>query len=157
MSATQEILIGKGLNAIRFGIHRETLKKQLGEPTEIEQLSSDEDDDENEYFIEVWHYDELDTSFSFDEEDDWRLTNIASNADDLSFQGKSIKDMPIEEFKSLIDESEVGEIEIEELEDNQKLLSILVSSINFWFEDGLLSEVQWGVLWTSEDIPKWPL
>ena len=156
MSDAQEIKIGKGVNAIRFGIHRETLKKELGEPTEIEQLSSDEDDDENEYFIEVWHYDEIDTSFSFDEEDDWRLTNIASNNDNLQFQGKNIKNMSIEEFRTLIDETELGEVEIEDIEDNHKLLSIIASSINFWFEENKLSEVQWGVLWTSEDIPKWP-
>lgn len=156
MSDAQEIKIGKGVNSIRFGIHRETLKKELGEPTEIEQLSSEEDDEDSEYFIEVWHYDEIDTSFSFDEEDDWRLVNIASNNDELMFQGKNIKGMSLEDFKSLIDETELGEIEIEEIEENQTLLSIISSSINFWFEDNSLSEVQWGVLWTNEDIPKWP-
>lgn len=156
MSTTQEIKIGKGVNDIRFGIHRDTLKKMLGEPDEIEQLDADEDDDENEYLIEVWHYDDNDLSFSFDEEDDWRLMSIACNSSDLVFEGKNIKGISIDDLKSQINEEQLGEIEIEELDENQKLLSILSSSINFWFENDVLTEVQWGVLWTSEDTPRWP-
>lgn len=156
MSTVQEIKIGKGLNDIRFGIHRETLQKILGEPDEMEQLSADEEDDDNEYFIEVWHYDDLDLSFSFDEEDDWRLMSIAANSSDMVFNGKNIKGISMDELKTQINESDLGELEIEVLDDHQKLMSILASSINFWFEDDALTEVQWGVLWTSEDTPKWP-
>jgi len=156
MSTTQEIKIGKGVNDIRFGIYRESLKKMLGEPDEIEQLSADEDDEENEYFVEVWHYDDLDISFSFDEEDDWRLMSIAANSSNIVFNGENIKGISPDQLKSQINESELGELETEELDDNQKLISILASSINFWFENNALTEVQWGVLWTSEDTPKWP-
>ncbi|MCB0538952.1 MAG: hypothetical protein KDE33_15675 [Bacteroidetes bacterium] len=156
MNTPQVIKIGKGLNDIRFGIYRETLKKTLGEPTEIEQLSANEDDDEDEYFVEVWHYDEMDLSFSFDEEDDWRLMSIAANSDEMVFNGKNIKGISLAELKELVSEEELGEMEEEMLDDNQKVVSILSSSINFWFENDALTEVQWGVLWTNEDIPKWP-
>lgn len=156
MTTTQEIKIGTGLNNIKFGISRDDLKAILGEPSEMEQLSSDEEDEENEYFVEAWHYDELDLSFSFDEEDDWRLTGIASNSDELIFKDMKITGMSLDDIKAYLIKEDLGEFEIEELGEDQKLLSILSLSSNFWFEDNKLTEVQWSVLWENEDTPIWP-
>ena len=154
MTTTQEIKVGTGLNNIKFGISRDDLKVILGEPSEMEQLSSD--DDEDEYLVEAWHYDESDLSFSFDEEDDWKLTGIASNSDELIFKDMKISGMSIDDIKAYLIKEDLGEFEIEELDEDQKLLSILSLSANFWFESNKLTEVQWSVLWENEDTPIWP-
>lgn len=154
MENSQEIKIGRGLNNILFGISRNTLKKQLGEPTEIDNYNAGEDD---EYLTEAWHYDNYEISASFDEEDDWKLTTLSTSSPQATIDGKKIIGLSLSEVKDIIAPLQLGDEDEEEMEDNQLLLSIVASSINFWFENGKLSEVQWGVLWKDEDTPKWPM
>lgn len=148
------ITIGEGIDSIKFGITREELNSKLGDPSEVEQFCIEED--ENEYYTEAWHYDDHNVSFTFDEEDNWRLTTIASNDDSLTLSDNKIADVSSEKIIALINDLNLGEYEIEELEEDQKVITVLASSINFWFENDELSEVQWGVLWENEDTPKWP-
>ena len=150
----QEIKIGKGLNSILFGTSRNSLKKLLGEPTEIDSYDAGEDD--NEYLTEAWHYDEFEISASFDEEDDWTLTTFSTSDKNATIDGKKVIGLTVEQIKEYIDSIGLEEPEVEEMEDNQTLVSYLKSCINFWFENGKLSEVQWGVQWKDEDTPKWP-
>ncbi len=154
MENLQEIKIGKGLNDVLFGITRETLKKKYGEPTEVDRYDAGEDD---EYLTEAWHYDELEISASFDEEDDWRLTTISTSSPTAKLNGKPIIGLTMPQLQEIIEPLDLGTVEIEEMEDDQTLLSVVDSSINFWFEFEKLSEVQWGVLWKDEDTPKWPV
>lgn len=154
MENLQEIKIGKGLNTILFGISKATLKNQLGQPTEIDSYNAGDDD---EYLTEAWHYDEYEISASFDEEDDWRLTTLSTSSPIATLNGKKVMGMSITEIQELVAPLELGEGEIEDMEEDQTLLSFIDSSLNFWFEDGKLSEVQWGVLWKDEDTPKWPV
>ncbi|MCB0381261.1 MAG: hypothetical protein KDD24_08390 [Flavobacteriales bacterium] len=154
MENSQEIKIGRGLNNILFGISRGTFKKQLGEPTEIDNYNAGDDD---EYLTEAWHYDNFEISASFDEEDDWKLTTLSTSSPIATLEGKKVIGMTVAQVEELIAPLQLGDVEMEEMEDDQVLMSIVASSINFWFEHGKLSEVQWGVLWKDEDTPKWPL
>ncbi len=154
MENTQEINIGRGLNNILFGISRDTFKKQLGEPTEIDNYNAGDDD---EYLTEAWHYDNFEISASFDEEDDWRLTTLSTSSPIAKLEGKNVIGMTVAQIEELIAPLQLGDVEMEDMEEDQLLMSIVASSINFWFEEGKLSEVQWGVLWKDEDTPKWPL
>lgn len=150
------INIGKGLNNILFGIKRADLKALLGEPNEKELYNTSEDDD---YQTEDWHYDELEISFSFDEEDGWKLTSIGSSSPDIAINGKKLMGMSLDEVIDATENMNLGDNELVDLSEddgNQQLLSFLESSINFWFEDNELTEIQWGVQWTDEDTPKWP-
>lgn len=156
MANTTAIKIGTGLGDIKFGISREELITLLGDPTETDQFSAVEEED---YVTESWHYDEHEFSVSFDEEDNWRLTTIAISSNEALLNDQVLigkdKASVIEILKTL----SLGEMESEDLSadmDNSELVSFVESSINFWFEDGLLSEIQWGVLWEDEDTPKWP-
>jgi hypothetical protein len=137
-----EIKAGKGINTIIFGCKRELLKQTLGEPTEKEIYNATEDED---YQTEDWHYDELETSFSFDEEDGWRLTTIATSSPEATIKGKKLIGLSVDEALDFSDEGE-----------NQKLISFLDTGINLWFENDVLSEIQWAVLWSDEDTPEWP-
>jgi len=152
----KDIKVGVGLGDIKFGISREDLIKAVGDPTETDQYSAVEEED---YLTESWHYDEHEFSVSFDEEDNWRLTTVAISSENALLEGNSLIGKNKDEVLSLLKSLNLGEMEDEELlegMENSQLISFISSSLNFWFEDGVLSEIQWGVLWENEDTPKWP-
>jgi hypothetical protein len=153
----KDVKIGIGLGDIEFGCTKEKLKYLLGEPTEkdIYNASGEEDG----YMTESWHYDEQEFSVSFDEEDNWKLTTISSSSEDTVFKGKTLIGKSVDEVLELLADEDLGENELEDLSDeevNQKLITFLGSSLNLWFEDDELTEIQWGVLWSDEDTPIWP-
>ncbi len=151
-----EIKAGKGINTIIFGCKRELLKQTLGEPTEKEIYNATEDED---YQTEDWHYDELETSFSFDEEDGWRLTTIATSSPEATIKGKKLIGLSVDEALAQTEGMDLGDNQLEDFSDegeNQKLISFLDTGINLWFENDVLSEIQWAVLWSDEDTPEWP-
>jgi hypothetical protein len=154
---TTEIKIGIGLGDIRFGITKEELIKIAGEPTEkdIYNASGEEDG----YLTESWHYDEAEFSVSFDEEDNYRLTTISTSSPDCMLNGVHVVGKGMDHIMALLKDEKLDEPEMEDLSDqsiDQKLLCFLASSLNLWFEDDNLTEVQWGVLWSDEDTPSWP-
>jgi len=146
----KDIKIGIGLGNIKFGITREELLKISGEPTETEQFA-----DEN-YTTETWHYDEDEFSVSFDEEDNWRLTTIAVSSDKYTFSANKLINLPFNKVMELLKDENLGDNELENIDENQQILSFMDKSINFWFENKVLSEIQWGLLWKDEDTPIWP-
>ena len=56
----KNITPGIGLGVLRFGMTREQIKQLLGAPDEIVNEEADS---------ETWHYDELDLSLNFDQEE----------------------------------------------------------------------------------------
>ena len=153
----KDIKIGHGLGDITFGDSKEKIKHLLGEPSEVDTFNASGEEDG--YLTEAWHYDDQEFSLSFDEEDNWKLTTISISSNKCSFNGENLIGKEMEEVLKLINSEELGENELDDLSDegiDQKLISFLRASLNLWFEDGELSEVQWGVLWSDEDTPKWP-
>ena len=155
MTDIENIKIGIGLGDIKFGVSREELIKKIGDPTEIDQYTPVEDED---YLTESWHYDENELSVSFDEEDNWRLTTIAISSPNSLFHDIKLIGKKKGEVLDLLKDLNLIDPELEKLSDdsNHLMASFIESSINFWFENDLLSEIQWGVLWEDEDTPKWP-
>ena len=60
----KNITPGRGLDDIIFGLKRSEVFNIQGEPTETEHV----DGDEESGAMEVWHYDELHLSLSFEED-----------------------------------------------------------------------------------------
>lgn len=152
-----QIKLGQGIGDVKFGLETDEVIALLGDPDEVEQdsfSSSDED------VAESWHYDEHEISLSFDEDADWRLVTIAVSSSDFKLNGETIIGKSMVEIKKMIKDQNLGDIEIEDFSDeetpNQKLLSVFKSSINFWFENDILTEVQFGLLWKDEENPIWP-
>ena len=152
-----DVKIGDGLGDIKFGFTKEKLKYLIGEPNEIDTYNASGEEDG--YLTESWHYDEHEFSVSFDEEDNWRLSTISISSPDSTYKSHQLIGKPMEEVMDLIDADELGENELDDLSDDnidQKLISFIRASLNLWFENGKLSEIQWGVLWSDEDTPSWP-
>lgn len=153
----KQILSGIGLGELKFGMTRDQIEAILGQPNEKEKYSyADFGDD----FTENWHYDDLELSLGFDQEEDWRLVTLAVTSKDFSFD----RFIPIGLTKELLG-SELHNIGINDLdfedwttEENvsHELLSSKILGINFWFDNNSLTEVQWAPLLIDDETIKWP-
>lgn len=153
----KEIKIGEGLGDLKFGMSREQVKAILGEPDDIDRYSdSDLEDDASE----SWHYDEPEISLSFDEDVDWKLVTIAVSSPAYELLNKKLIGLDSEALMAELKSMELGDFETEdwsseELPDH-KLISYPETQINFWLEDGELTEIQWGPLFSDEETIRWP-
>ncbi|MDP4186830.1 MAG: hypothetical protein Q8907_10070 [Bacteroidota bacterium] len=149
---SKNIEIGRGIDAITFGMTRQEVEQIAGKPSEKETYPlSDEEND----MAETWHYDELDISISFEEAEDWLLTSISVSSPDYLLDGKQLIGKNFDQVVEELEKMELGEIEVEDSSPddgiNEKVLSIDESGLNFWFENGILTEIQWNPLWPEED------
>ena len=153
----KDIKIGHGLGDITFGDSKEKIDHLLGKPTDIDTFNAS--GEEEGYLTEAWHFDDEEFSLSFDEEDNWRLTTISISSPDAIFNGQQLIGKEMDEVLKFFSSDDFGENELDDLSDegiDQKLISFLRASLNLMFENGKLSEIQWGVLWSNEDTPSWP-
>ena len=153
----KNVILGEGVLNVKFGMTRDEVKAALGEPDEIENF----DDEEDEGQTEAWHYDEHELSATFDEVDDWRLTSLAVSSPDFLFQGVNLIGLSNEEVIQQIEIMDLGEVNMEEISDDelpdQQVATIVDASLNLWFEDGILTEIQWGPYWDEDnDEYIWP-
>jgi len=153
-----EVKVGEGLGDIKFGITRDELKRMMGEPEEKDGFSYDEED--QAVSTEAWHYDDLELSFSFDEDDQWLLGTIASSSEDTTFEGESVIGLDVDSLMNLLKNKGYEDAKQEDLSTdefpNHHVVVLEEDSINFWFEDGKLSEIQWGPVWEDEETIVWP-
>ncbi|MCB0703858.1 MAG: hypothetical protein KDC34_01050 [Saprospiraceae bacterium] len=148
----KDINTGSGLGPVKFGMSRETVKKLIGKASEIEH---DAFEDEEDSQTETWHYDEFNLSLSFDEGFDWRLVSMAVTSDYFEFRNKKLIGLNRADLEKTLHDLKIADLEYEDLSTPEFPLHELVSSdalgINFWFEDGLLTEIQWTPLLRDED------
>ena len=87
MSEAIQILLGEGLENVKFGMTKSQVNKILGTPdeTEVYHFSEDEED-----LTEAWHYDEHGFSVSFDQENDWLLGSIAVSQTSCLLEGMEL-------------------------------------------------------------------
>lgn len=142
----REILPGKGLGFLEFGMSRDQVKAILGEPDEIDFF---DDPEAEEDASESWHYDKLEISVSFDEYADWRLSAIAVSSPGYLLLGTSVVGMPQDELLKFLADNGITDTEEEDWSEpgsgDHKLLTSEELQVNFWMEDGKVSEVQWGI------------
>jgi len=153
----KEIKPGYGLGALKFGMSRAEVKLMLGEPSFTDKYShSDSSND----LTESWEYDDLELSLSFDEEESWKLTMMSVNSDFYEFEGKLMIGKSEKEIMTELTSLKIEDIYLEDVSDrdgdNHKVIEIDEKSINFWFVDGVLDEIQWSPLFIDDDTIKWP-
>jgi len=153
----QTILPGTGLGPIRFGMSRTDVHELLGEPDEKEQYTFSESLDD---MTESWHYDELELSASFDEEENWRLVSLAASSDDFTLNGVTLVGMGREELLSHLKDWDIQDLEFEDLSTldtpDHKLITSPENGLDLWLDHGILSEVQWSVVFLDDDTVAWP-
>lgn len=153
----KEILPGIGLGELKFGLNRDQVKGMLGEPDEIEMYRYGDSEKDG---TESWHYDELDLSIAFDEEEDWRLVTIAVSSEFFEYAGNKVINLTKKEVLSMLESLEIEDLEEEDMSETEEVKYELITSeelsINFWFEDDVLSEIQWGPQFLDDDTINWP-
>lgn len=151
------ILPGIGLGNIKFGIARDQLKDLLGEPNEIEKFSYTNSSSD---LSETWHYDELDLSVGFDEEDDWRLISFAVTSKNYELKSKHLFGCTREELLNTLESLNIDDLEFEGLATIDNSLHESISSpslgVNFWLDNEQLAEIQWSPLFNEDDSVDWP-
>jgi len=155
--ALKEIKPGYGLGVLKFGMSRAEVKLMLGEPSFIDKYShSDSAND----LTESWEYDQLELSLSFDEEENWKLTMISITADFYELGGKSFVGLPEDKLVEELNQLEFKDLDLEDCSEqdgqNHKVIEIEDKSINFWFIDGVLDEIQWSPFFIDDDTIDWP-
>ena len=155
----KEIIIGQGLGPVKFGMTRDQVEALLGAPDEVEEnVDIDEDLDEA---AEAWHYDELQMSASFDMEDDWRLGMMAISSEDATLNGKALiglnRNQLLESLQDMGFEDLVFEDWSDEEDEDRHLVQSDASAINFWLEEGVLTEIQWGPRYLDDETVDWPV
>jgi len=140
---------GVGLGSLKFGIFTTDVEDELGSPSESEK---NEDEGEN------WHYDDYDMSMSFDE--DSRLVTIAVSDESYLLEGVSLIGKDVEFVEEQVKSMNLGESLHEEMSEGVEggisVLGFEDSSMNLWFEDGILTEIQFWPLFKDEETIVWP-
>lgn len=147
-----KIELGKGVGPVKFGMNREELKMVLGEPDEIENFSFEEN---HNNMAESWHYDEYEMSVAFEEIEGWKVTSIAVSSDDYEIKGHRLIGLSRREVEKKLKQLGLEDLEYENCSSPENpelfLLSHDEKGLNLWFEDGLLSEIQWCPTWDDEE------
>lgn len=148
---------GIGLGDVKFGILKSDLAFLLGKADEVDNYSYNDSGNDN---TENWHYDSLELSVGFDEEDDWRLITLSiSNKSYELFNFHPIG-LNRQKLTDLLNKQGVKDLEHEDMATIESPTHELVSSdtlgMNFWFDDGQISEVQWGPFFIDDETIDWP-
>lgn len=154
----KQIVLGTGLGVLHFGMTKPQVEELLGSPSEKEEFALSEEDTED--ITETWHYDELELSMSFDKADNWRLGTISVNADYYTLEGKIKVGTTLKAAQAVLADLDINDVQLEDWSNaenpDHKLLTSEEESLNLWFEDGVLSEIQWNSVYDAEGNIIWP-
>lgn len=153
----KNITLGQGLDELQFGLSREEVIQLVGEPTEKEHMEGDDESGA----MEAWHYDEQNLSLSFEEDCDWRLTSITTASPDVNFEGIDLIGVSQSEVMEQMEVFNLGEFELQDISSEELPDQLLAAnadfSLNLFFDNDILAEIQWGPYWDEEEeVPIWP-
>ena len=153
----REIKPGIGLGEIKFGMTRKQIKAILGEPEEIEKFSYSNIEED---LTESWEYYGLALTLGFDEEDNWRLGMISVSSSFYTLLEKELIGLNQKAVIDFIKNNKLGEVKIEDLSSVENPNHILIDTqdrmMNFWFDDGILGEIQWSPEYIDDNTIEWP-
>ncbi len=148
------IILGTGIDDIKLGIKTKELEKMIGKPSGIDKAGEEDT-------LELWHYDELNMSFGFSNEFGGSLLTITTSDEDTVIEDVSLIGDTLQEALDKLEMFGFNDIDIEDIstkeEPNQQLVTVFEYSLNLWFDNDELAEIQWGTFWDIEkDKPVWP-
>ncbi len=147
------ILLGEGLNNIKFGMTQEEVTALLGEPTEIEK------DSEEGIDLVTLHYDNEEISLVFDGSVDFKLISIASSNENTSLKERNIIGLSEGELLTTLEDMGFDDVSDEYYEAESNSENMYTSDeygINFFIDEGEVSEVIWYPDFDEEGEISWP-
>ncbi len=146
----KEIKPGTGYGKIKFGASMDDIEARLGKPSEIER-----DEDQLTY----WHYDDEILSLTFDGTEGWKLSSLLAGDLGMKLFDQDLDELSQEGLKALLKENGAKNVTSQdEIVDGATIDTIEAEDLEmiFWFENGDLTEVQWGPFFNDEDSIMWP-
>ena len=153
----KDIIPGRGLGSLEFGMHRQDVKNMLGIPNEIERYRyTTQLPDETE----IWFYEDLNLDVSFSSDDEWKMDTISINSNfynlwDSIYIGQNLSEAKLALVKKGISNFKYEDLSNPESPDH-KLLEIDDKGLNLWFDDDKLNEIQWGPFFKNDNKIDWP-
>lgn len=138
---TPEIKPKEGFGEIKFGKNSDQITNILGEPEEVEII--EDDDDFNTTILNYW---EAGLSAFFEGVDNAVLSCLETDIPDATLYGKRVFDLDEEQIITLMEEHGFEVAETEEDDDGERRISYDDALIDFFFHEGELIAVNWGVL-----------
>ena len=142
-----EILLLEGLADLKFGDLPVAVENTLGKPHEIENLGEEADEDLDTI---LWNYDKEGLSVFFEGKNNHVLSCFETDNEETTLFGKKVFSMTEQEIIELMKEEGLTQIDTEEEEWGEKRVSFDEGLIDFYFQDGKLVTVNWGVF-VNED------
>ncbi len=142
------IVPGVGFANLKFGMNEEEVISILGKPDEVEVQEMDDGESVN-----IYYYDEIGVSMSFDSMTDMRLVEIAFENTEYTLNNNFFPGMSKELF--LEHAGGIGEYDVEDLTDEgsdvNELYSFEDKNINIWIREGVVDSIQIGPFWSDDD------
>jgi len=142
------IVPGVGFANIKFGMTEEEVTSVLGKPDEVEVQEMDDGE-----LVNIYYYDEIGVSMSFDSMADMRMVEIAFDNSEYTLNDKFFPGMSRELFLEHADK--IGEYDVEDLTDEgsdvNELYSFDDKNINIWIREGAVDTIQTGPFWSDDD------
>jgi hypothetical protein len=155
MQPDYEIVLGRGIGEILFGIPKQELAEILGAPDEIE---NPEDPERIEW--ETYCYNSINCSFSFDPDHEDRLVEIVVENGYFHI-GKKIR-VGVSR-KDLLDfgvELNLGKYVIQDMSSmefpSHELISYKQAGLHLWLDDEVISAIQISLLSDEKGFIIWP-
>ncbi len=140
-----EILPGEGLDTLRFGMEPEEIIRLIGQPDD-----KDMDDDED-FRSEMWMYEELQLTLFFQGDEFQQLICLECDHPETQLFGQRIFALSEKDITALMERNKGGLFESETEAWGEKRLSYDDWMMDFYFENGKLSTVNWSMVDEEED------
>lgn len=145
-----EVLLLEGLNDLKFGDTPATVEKTLGKPQETKKLSDEGEQIDDELDTILWEYDNEGLTIFFEGKNNHVLSCFETDNANTTLFGKKVFEMSEQEIVDLMKENGLTQMDTEEEEWGEKRVSFDEGLIDFYFQDGELITVNWGVF-VNED------
>ncbi len=131
----QEIIIGKGLSDLPFGVTQDEVEKLFGKPDSKNELDLKDD------VTMTWDYWEIGLSLDFDKSDDFTLSSMEVSDKHVTLLGERL----IEKSESDV-RAAIAKLKLGTPTDEDGGFGFEDLGIYFWFAGGCLEEIHWSKL-----------
>jgi len=147
------IVPGVGFGSLKFGMSEDEVVGLVGKPDEIEVQEMDDEESMN-----IYYYDDLGVSMSFDSLEDFRLVEFSFDDSRYTMEKNFFPGMSKELF--LEHAAELGDYDVEDVSgedtDVTELYVFEDKNINVWVKDGVVDTIQIGPFWSDDENVAWP-
>ena len=135
----------EGLGDVKFLSTVDEFISMIGQPDDDELIQ----EKISKFNSRILHYDSLELSASFDEENNWKLSSITVNSDAFHINDIYLFNCNKIDFLKKIESLDLGTYESDvynEEDYSSTTYYFKQNNFSFWFENDALQKIQWGII-----------